>query len=169
MSAVRAVAWAAALGAVAYIVYKVARAGGNVSAAVADTGRSIAAGAARVAAAVDPTNPGNVFAATANTVTQAVTGDASTSLGSKLYDLFNPGDKAGAIAIAPTGGARVTADLGVLDREDSDLGYFMRLNAANDALEAEDAQLGAAMRFNLSGAVETAGGAYIGYPQMMRR
>lgn len=40
--------------------------------------------------AINPANPNNVVARAADAVVQAVTGDPNTSVGSKLYDIFNP-------------------------------------------------------------------------------
>lgn len=40
--------------------------------------------------AVNPANPNNVIAKGADAVVQAITGDPNTSVGSKLYDIFNP-------------------------------------------------------------------------------
>ncbi len=47
-------------------------------------------GARAVLDAVNPANPNNIVAKGADAIVQAVTGDPNTSVGSKLYDIFNP-------------------------------------------------------------------------------
>ncbi len=57
-------------------------------------GAQLGQGAAKVAGevldAINPTNPDNVFASGVNKVVKTVTGDESATLGSKLFDIFNP-------------------------------------------------------------------------------
>lgn len=91
--------------------------------AVIRQGKTVAEAAGDVVAAVNPLNQDNVFAKAADKVTQIVTGDETTSLGSKIADLF---DKSGQVATAPvevkTGQIINIADyFKTVDRDDADI------------------------------------------------
>lgn len=171
MNAWRVAIYAVAGLAVGAVAYRVIAAGRSVAQAAGDVGRTVTGTVAKVANAVNPTNPQNVFAGAADKVTQTVTGDPSTSLGSALYDLLNPGDQAGKIATAPSvprAPAVVLPDQ--YDREDSELGFLLRSNAEADlaaARDLEDAQLGQAMRYATT--YTTPGGAFLDYGHLFGR
>jgi hypothetical protein len=84
-------------------------------------GKSIAGAAGDALNAINPANHSNIFASTADAITQAVTGDPTASLGSKIADIF---DTSGAVATAPTLPANViklSDYFATLDQQDADM------------------------------------------------
>lgn len=79
----RGIAYLAALGLGAAIVYQVVRQGKAAGQAVVDVAR-------QVVDSINPASPDNVFAKTADAVTQAVTGEKDVTLGTKLAEWLNP-------------------------------------------------------------------------------
>jgi hypothetical protein len=92
--------YAAALGAGAWIAYRVAKAApATIGAAVTAAGDAVR----DAAQAVNPLNPGNVFARAADAVVQRATGEPAATLGGKVFELFNPkANQAAADLVAPT-------------------------------------------------------------------
>lgn len=81
-----------ALGTVAiagFVVWRVSKAAGAAASAAAT---AVGQGAIAVGTAVNPLNNDNVFATGVNKVVQAVTGDTSATLGTKLFDWWNPNE-----------------------------------------------------------------------------
>jgi hypothetical protein len=122
---------------------------------------------------LNPTNPNNVFARAADAVTQLVTGDPNTSLGSTLYDVMNPNApradapvEVGAGRVSPSasklvaqfGGSKLTredqqwmagqlygADVQTADVDDAEQGQWFR--ASNpDAMAADRLLFGVKIR-----------------------
>lgn len=128
--------------------------------AAADAVRGVVTGAAGAVGgalnAVNPTNRDNVFSQAANAATQAVTGDSSTSLGTKVWEWLNPSRASLESQItAPTGGGltiRASDLAATFDRDDAAIGQAMREFEYFNSADREDAERGA-----------NAGAAFIGY------
>lgn len=92
--------YVAALGAGAWIAYKVAKAApATIGAAVTAAGDAVR----DAAQAVNPLNPDNVFKRGADAVVQSVSGEPAATLGGKVFELFNPkANQAAADLVAPT-------------------------------------------------------------------
>ena len=91
--AVVAIEVAGALAAVAlgyYAVKNAGKIGGALGSAVGNLVKGVATGAGldKLAGAINPTNPSNVFSTGANAAVQAVTGNDNTSVGSTFADFF---------------------------------------------------------------------------------
>lgn len=54
------------------------------------TAAGIASTAGSIGAAINPVSDKNIFYGAANSVTQAITGDQNATVGTKLWELFNP-------------------------------------------------------------------------------
>lgn len=126
-------------------------ASGAVAWLIIRQGKSAAAAVGTVVDQINPTNPNNAAARTVNAVVQAVTGDPSASLGTKVFEWLNPGTVARESQItAPTPMRSPViikaADLAATyDRDDAALGSAMRSFEYFDAVDRADAELGAAM------------------------
>jgi len=140
------------------IAYRLIKGGTAAAAAVGET-------AAKVGQAINPLNPGNVFAAAANAAVQAATGDPNETLGGWVYGKIGPNRDAGAIATAPSilGPRPVSVSAGDLaatfDREDAEMGALMRQFEYFNAVDTEDRLNGPAGQ----------GGAYLDYSHLLGR
>lgn len=108
----------------------------------------------KTAGALNPTSADNVAYQGATTFTQAVTNDPYTTLGAKLWEVFNPGAVAAEKAAtapspAPSSGVSVTAPtLTAADQEDADLGYYMDLSQASSGASFDVSYLARGVRRN---------------------
>lgn len=156
---VRGVAYLGAVvvtGLIAWQITKAAKAAaGGAGAVVGAVGDRVAA----AAQAVNPLNPENVFAGTVNRTVQNLTGDSTSTLGTKLAEWFDPATRAADRAVealrAPGGGLLTQSQGNVLsqlaiDQEDADLGAVRRANQLGlpfiSAADIEDMEMGAAIR-----------------------
>lgn len=130
------------------ILYMVFRKGGTLQ---------NAAGA--VVNAINPASPTNVVSLAANAITQTVTGDPSTSFGSFIYDLLNPDDMSGKIAIAPSTPRAAGAIIDINE-------YWA--NVERDDMEAGE-QARIAIAFDDGAFSSNEGGAPFGNPLIMRQ
>ena len=80
----------AVAGLVVYAIKNSDKIGATIGGAFGNLAKCLVTGAGldKVAAAVNPTNPTNVFSQAANKVVQTVTGNPDTSLGSTIADYF---------------------------------------------------------------------------------
>lgn len=132
---------------------------GAILYAVMRKGKTIAAAAGDVAAAVNPLNPNNIAIRGADAITRVVTGDQTASFTQRLIDALSS-DRSGAIATAPslpTNSRGSTVQIAQywqqVEQDDIDAGYRMR-----EAIAADDPA------FNSS-----EGGAPFGNPLIMRQ
>lgn len=149
------IAYLAALGLGAFVVFRVVRAAPESAAAV---GRAVS----DAVQAVNPVNPENVFNQAANSVTATLTGDPGMTPGlwleTKIRQLTgNTGE---------ANGARVLDAFTALDQEDADMGAAMKFlqrrpDLLMTAADQEDADIGAAMS-------AMSGAAFINYSHLSR-
>lgn len=95
--------------------------------------------------AINPANPNNIVARGADAVVQAVTGDPNTSVGSKLYDIFNPNaPRADAPATAQPNAAALLAQFGPSTRSREDEAWMesQLFGATVQAADVDDAEQG---------------------------
>jgi hypothetical protein len=80
-------AYLAALGVGAFVVYRVVTRG---PAAVGDAVAAVGGAAGRAVNLINPANPENIFALTANSAVRAVTAEPDATLGTKLWEWLHP-------------------------------------------------------------------------------